>query len=226
MDNPPHQPWTDDDDSGDISENAVPELHPNEDAGEALDQIRRDMHKIAREFADGAISRAQFNAMYAHYSEKRTIIEKLLERNPETDAWRAAAAAGKTTFLRNRYEAHPMFYLVFAHGGRKPLLIGGRQPPNTAQHIYALLKAIWAMSEAERKIGVARKALDNGLWVVLAIGEHAFTLVIYALQPSLTQVNRVRDLHDDFERANRFAFERRLPPDRMVFTQRSLLEGS
>ena len=220
MDNSPHQPWPGDDEPAETPQDSDEE-HQNQDAGAAMEQIRRDMHKVAREFADGTISRAQFNAIYAHYSEKRTIIEKLLERNPETDAWRAAAATGRTTFLRNRYEAKPVFLLVFAHGATKPLMMGGKQPPNTAQHIYALLKAIWAAKE--QKVGVARKALDNGLWVVLAIGEHAFTMVIFLMQPSITQVNRVRDLHDDFERANQYALERGLPADRMVFTQRSLL---
>ncbi len=192
------------------------------EAQATLEDIRRKMNNTAREFAEGRLSRAQFNAIYAHYSEKRTIVERLLQRNPESDAWRAAAASGKTSFLRSHFEARPIYFLIFRHGERQPLLTGGKQPPNSAESIYSMLKVLWSMET--RRSGVARKAMKNGLWMVLALGDNAFTLVLFMLQPSLTQINRVRDLHNHFERANRLALERDLPPERMVFTQRSLLE--
>ena len=58
----------------------------------ALDQIKDKLLHITSEYSAGHLSVIQFNAMYRHYMEKRTIIEKLLERNPDTDAWRAASA--------------------------------------------------------------------------------------------------------------------------------------
>ncbi|RMG84388.1 MAG: hypothetical protein D6712_11355, partial [Chloroflexi bacterium] len=65
---------------GSIEDNRNPEevlkedyLHQdNHSPDEALKEIRQNMRRIAQEYADGAISRAQFNALYAHYSEKRT----------------------------------------------------------------------------------------------------------------------------------------------------------
>ena len=193
-----------------------------DEAQTALDDIRRNMNQVAREFAEGKISRTQFDAIYAHYSEKRAIVERLLERNPDSDVWRAAAASGKTNFLRSHYEARPLYYLVFRHDEREPLLADGKQPPGTGEAIYSVLKSLW--SADERKTGVVRKKMDNGLWLVLALGAHAFTLVLFFQQPSITQINRVRDLHEDFERANQRALARGLPAGRMVFTQRSLLE--
>jgi hypothetical protein len=50
-------------------------------------------------------------------------------------------------------------------------------------------------------------------------------MVMFMLEPSTVQLNRVRDLHADFERANRSALERSTKTfDRMVFPQRALVE--
>lgn len=194
----------------------------NHNPDEALKEIRQNMKRIAREYADGAISRTQFNALYAHYSEKRTIIEKLLERVPNSDAWKAAARPGQTTFLRQRYTAKPVYYLVFAHGNRYPLSREGHLPPGSTQAIYDLLQTLWQMKN--KKVGVARKQMKNGAWIVLALVELAYTIVVFSLQPSLVQIELVRDLHNDFEQANYHALKRGLSSDRMVFTQRALLD--
>lgn len=221
MDTPQHQPEPPDDTS--LHSDSMPDPEP-EDARKALQTIRRNMEQVAQEFSDGKISRAQFSAIYAHYSEKRTVVEKLIERNADSTALQAAAAPGRTTFLRNRFEARPLYYLVFTHGDKTPLLRDGKQPPNTAEQIYRLLKVLWAMKTP--RVGLARKSMGNGLWLVMVLGERAFTLVIYSLQPSTMQTNYVRDLHDDFERANRMALQRGLSADTMVFPQRALLENS
>jgi hypothetical protein len=48
---------------------------------------------------------------------------------------------------------------------------------------------------------------------------------MFMLEPSPMQANKVRDLHSDFERANRMALERGTKSlDRLVFPQRALVE--
>jgi hypothetical protein len=75
------------------------------------------------------------------------------------------------------------------------------------------------------RIGLARKDMGNGRWMILATGEHAVTLTLFLLEPSIAQANLVRDLHADFERANRRALERGTRSlDRFVFPQRALTE--
>jgi hypothetical protein len=189
----------------------------------ALEDLRRKMEKVAAEFAAGRINRAQFNAMYGRYSEQRTIIERLIARNPSNEAWRQVAAGGHTTFLRRHFEARPLYYLIYQHNHTTPLMMGGAQQPNMTQ-ISQVLQALWGMANRP-KIGLARKDMGNGQWLVLAVGEFAVTLVMYMLEPSPMQANRVRDLHSDFERANRVALERGTKSlNRLVFPQRALVE--
>src|SRR3954463_3466970 len=64
----------------------LPESPTNPNA--ALNTLRGKMELVSDEFAQGKINRAQFNAVYKRYSEQRTIIERLLERNPDSEAWK------------------------------------------------------------------------------------------------------------------------------------------
>jgi hypothetical protein len=189
----------------------------------ALEQLRHKMEVVANEFSQGKINRAQFNAIYGRYSEQRTIIERLIERNPENAAWKQAAAPGHTSFLRDHFEARLQYYLVYQHNIATPLMMGGKQQANMDE-VGQVLRSLWGMKNRP-KIGLARKDMTNGQWLVLALGEFAVTLALFALEPSAAQANLVRDLHADFERANRRALERGTRSlDRFVFPQRALTE--
>jgi seryl-tRNA synthetase len=192
----------------------------------ALNVLRHKMQTIADEFAEGKINRAQFNAMYKRYSEQRTIIERLVERNPESDAWRQVMGTkGYTSYLRSHFEAQPLYYAVHAHHQAKPVVLGGSKP-DTEATLLPMLEAVWKMPNIP-KAGVGRKSLANGEWLILALGEYALTAVVFSLEPSIAQARLVRDLHNDFERANQAALARKwIIPDRMVFPQRALTEAS
>lgn len=193
------------------------------DPAAALEHLRQKMEAVARELGEGKINRAQFNAIYGRYSEQRTIIERLIQRNPQNEAWKQAAAPGHTSFLRDHFEARLLSYLVYQHNIPTPLMIGGKQQPNVEQ-IIGVLQTLWRLPNRP-KSGLARKELSGGQWLVLALGEYAVTLVLYQLEPSSAQANLVHDLHMDFERANHLVLQRGTRSlDRFVFPQRALTE--
>jgi hypothetical protein len=190
----------------------------------ALALIRRKMETLVNEYTQGRINRAQFNAIYKRYTDQQTVISRLIERNPNNDAWKQAAAPGHTSFLREHFEARLMYYLVYRHNQFAPLMLGGKQQPNIEQ-IGTVLRSLWNMPNRP-KVGLARKEMGNGQWLLLALGEYAVTLAVFQLEPSASQINRVRDLHADFERANRPALENGTRSlDRFVFPQRALAES-
>lgn len=193
-----------------------------DDPQATLEHIRMKMESVAADFANGTLNRAQFNAIYAHYSDQRTLIERLIERNPGNNAWRQAAAPGHTGFLRSHFEAQPIFYVVFRHNDPRPLITGGEEPSSAREQVVQILKALWRTPEQPPRTGLARKAMADNAWMVIAVGELAVTIIVYSLQPSASQQNLARDLHHDFERANRTALQRGSSADRMVFPQRAL----
>jgi hypothetical protein len=190
--------------------------------GERLEIIRQKMREVANEYANQEISRAQFHAIYAHYNEQRTIIEQIISRNPNNPGWKQAARSGKTEFLRTHYEAYPQNYVIYVHQQRTPLMGGGTKPDMA--RIQALLRTLWNMDKL--KVGVARLALGGQAWLIMAAGHYSVTFVTFQLEPSGNQANAVRDLHEDFERANRLFFQRnKINKARMVFPQRALIEN-
>lgn len=193
-----------------------------ESASERLNRIREKMETVANEYANREISRAQFNAIYGHYREQRAIIEKIISRDPKNDGWKQAARSGKTAFLREHFEARPLNYVVYIHHNKRPLMGGGERPD--MKRITGLLKSLWSMQKM--RVGVARLAIEPPNWLIMCAGYYGVTFVTFHLEPSGIQANSVRDLHNDFERANRLFFQRgKINKAQMVFPQRSLIES-
>lgn len=185
-----------------------------------MQQIRQRLAHITHEYSAGKLNEAQFNALYTHYMEKRTIIEKLLARNPDSEAWKTAANTGKTSYLRARFESRLIFYVVFHKNDQKPLISEGKLSRRAAKQVHHLLQSIWRASVWRK--GMARMGLGEDTWLLLMAGDNAMTIAVYFMQPSTVQTNRLRDLHHDFERANRRLLEEHMPAQRMVFPQRAL----
>lgn len=189
----------------------------------ALERLRRLMTLIAEEFAAGKLNRAQFHAIYNRYSEQRSIIERLLARNPESQAWQQVARPGHTSFLRQHFEARLIYYALFVLGQERGLLRYGNAtlPPEVAPILRALPRFI-----AERgRLAPAHKRVKDGRWLVVVPGVHTVSLGLYSLEPSKAQIRQIADLHNDFERANIYALRRGdYALERLVFPQRALFE--
>lgn len=189
---------------------------------ERLEQIRRKLERVAQDYADGQLNRAQFNAIYSHYNEQRSLVEKLIARNPGNDAWKQAASPGNTGFLRSHFEARVVHVAVFRHHNPTPLMTGGEDTDGVNTAISTVLRALWR-DDRPLTTGLARKQLDDEQWLVIAVGPQGVTTAVFSLQPSVRQHSLIRDQHHDFERANKLALARNYPVDRMVFPQRALL---
>ncbi len=188
----------------------------------ALVQLRERMQKAVAEYSAGKLNSRQFQAIYQHYTEKRVIIEKLLERDPDTDAWKSVVKPGHTGQLRRLHESRPIHYAIFRRGEKRPVQTGGKLPRVAAEQIHKLLRVLFSMKNPRK--GLARKSMGNGMWLVLALGDYSMTMVTFSLQPTSLQIERIRDMHDDFERANMRSLRRGLQTERLVFPQRALIE--
>lgn len=194
-------------------------------AESALEDIREKTASIAAEFAQGKINRAQFLAVYGHYNEKRVIIERLLARDPDTNAWKPVANAGRTTFLRAQFEARVLSYSIYE---QKPpnagkLLTSQGRPQPEEDMVAKLIQAIQTVVSGGKQLLAQRKELKNGQWLVFAPGEYTTAMAVFSLEPSPQQTTRIQDTHRDFERANKSALARGIRQlDQLVFPHRAL----
>ncbi len=191
---------------------------------DALEYLRQRLSEIAQEFADGILNRAQFHAIYNRYSEQRRIIEALIARNPDSDAWQQVALTGHTSFLRQHFKARVRFFALFALGSTTPIIHYGKQPPS-AQEILPILKGLPAILKKRGTLKPASKALRNGQWLSVVPGQYTVSIVVYSLEPSIEQVGQIADLHSDFERANVHSLlNGEYITQRLVFPQRAMFE--
>jgi hypothetical protein len=213
------------------SEPAAPSEAENNSGGKAIPTdpklavatLKKKMEDTVSAFANGELNRAQFNAIYGRFDEQRAIIEGIIARDPSSTAWQQVVQAGQTTFLRDHFAARCIYYLVFRLGQPRPLMMGGQQQPDI-QQIVPILSAVYKMPNRPDN-GLARKKLQKSQWLILAVGKAAMTVAVFNLEPSPAQLRRVRDLHNDFERANALALQRGTTTlEQMVFPQRALVE--
>ncbi len=190
---------------------------------EVLDELEGKLSALTKEYADGHINPAQYNAIYRYYSEKRALIEHILDTSPDNPTWRAVSENHNTDYLIKQFEARVLYYVVFKRGNEVPLVTDGKIPRKGAEQVIKLLQSLWGTTDWRK--GVARKSLGEGMFLVLCIGDQAMTLCVFLLQPSTIQINRLKDMHEDFERANRNLLKKDVTPERMVFPQRGLIEN-
>jgi hypothetical protein len=97
-----------------VPEETQPQLTPQiDDPTATLESLRGKMEGVAHDYASGKINRAQFNAIYGRYDEQRKIIERLLERDPESEAWQQVANSGHTAFLLSHFQSRPLYYIIY-----------------------------------------------------------------------------------------------------------------
>ncbi len=194
------------------------------EAEAALETLRKKTAQIANEFADGKINRAQFSSMYAYYNEKRVIIERLLMRDPGTQAWQQVAQPGHTTFLRQHFEARVLAFGVYDMGQFEPIAAQGTMPI-PLETVQPILTALYIVLRSRKDLKPLSRKIDNGRWLVIVPGRYTAAVALFSLEPATQQVSLSRDLHYDFERANRHALERGIrQPEQLVFPHRALFE--
>lgn len=209
------------------SSQPLPAASPREQmqrAEEALIHLREKMAQVAAEFAQGKLNRAQFDAIYARYSEQRVITERLLSRNPESQAWQSVMQPGHTSFLKMQFEAHLISYAIYDQVGFSQITITGSVQLDQAQ-IEAVLRRLKVVIAQRGNPGPATKKIDDGRCVLFVPGELTTAVAIFSLEPSAVQITRTQDVHHDFERANLHLLRQQdYQAERMVFPHRALFE--
>lgn len=193
-------------------------------AEEALINLRHKTALVAAEFAEGKLNQAQFDAIYSRYSEQRAIIERLLTRDPQSQAWQSVARPGHTQFLKQHYAARPLSYAIYDQNTFTQVAVTGVLQIRV-EHILAVLERLRSVIQRRGNPGPAQKNLPDGKCILIVPGELTVAVVVFSLEPATRQIERIRDIHTDFERANRRALNRGdYDISRMVFPHRALFE--
>jgi hypothetical protein len=177
------------------------------DARLYLQELRGKMARVAEEFAQGQLNRAQFQEIYVHYQRQRVDIEQAMYDIPGSDVWRDAVMIGLTSMLRRRNAARILGYAICDTSTDAPLASVGEFQRGTRQLALMLSKLHSASHESPG--GRIRGAqIEGGRWLCSVTGQFTTLFVVYSTEPARLQLTLAQDLHRDFETANRSALIR------------------
>lgn len=199
-------------------------LSSYEKAKLAVEKLREKMNEVAREFSEGIINQAQFNAIYRYYSEKRDITELILQRNPDSDAWKSVVNTEHTRFLREHFAAKIISFGIYRiQGGDQIVHQGNLRLPST--QLIPIFNKLQKLIDEGRLPAPAHRKLKDERWVVLVPGKVTASVAIFSLEPAPMQRQLIEDIHRDFERANEKNLQMgNFDPRFMVFPHRVLFE--
>jgi hypothetical protein len=177
------------------------------DARHFLERLRGKTAQVVQDFAEGSINQRQFQAVYSHYQRQRMAVEKALIEMPGSGAWRAAAAEGHTSFLRQQHAAQVISYAIYETASGTRVTQVGELDIDTAS-MEPMLSRFRSSTQDLFGAGMTHAELKGGRWLCCVPGRYTTLVIIFSTEPAPTQLEMIEDLHRDFEMVNKLSLSR------------------
>jgi hypothetical protein len=178
-----------------------------DELSDMLASLDQKLARLEEDFQQGRINSAQYRAIRRHYKEQREVALRLRQAHPESDRWKVVLEEGKTTFLLQLNEAAVRCVAFYDLKTRKLIFTQG-EIPTEADDAISLLGTFGA-SEFNPKTGrMMATHADDGTALVLIPGRFTAALVSFSQDPPGWQVRALREVHRNFEAANKAALQR------------------
>ncbi len=207
-------------DLSDLNPERVDQLPENPE--KALANLQEKMAQVTEDLATGKINQAQFEALFTRFSEQHAVIMRLMDRNPESDAWQRVAGEGYTDFLLRQHQARVEGILIVDNwSGRSIRTLGSFKLGKDI--LASLIKSL----EQSQKLPEAEKLrytqIEGGRWLCSVTDVYTTTIAIFSTEPTALQLDRLGEIHREFERLNKHALEMgQVQPEYLQFPHESL----
>jgi len=183
-----------------IPSDAPPELR------RSLTILDQKIRRLEQDFQQGRVNASQYQAIRKHYLEQREVAIRLKQKNPESDRWRIVLEEGKTTFLMQLNEAACLSVGFYDIESRDRIFVQGSMP-QAAEDAMALLGTFGAAEPGSQIGRMYATQTDDGKALLLIPGYHTVGLAVFSQSPPAWQVRALREVHRNFEAANRSSLE-------------------
>jgi hypothetical protein len=170
----------------------------------ALDQ---KIARLEQDFQQGRINASQYRAIYRHYMEQREVALRLREKYPDSDRWQIVLEEGKTRFLLQLNEAACYSVGLYDIKNRDRIFVQGDMPA-AAEEAMGLLGTFGSADESSTDGRMFATKTDSGETLLLIPGAFSVSLAVFSQDPPAWQVRALREVHRNFEAANRPALQR------------------
>lgn len=171
---------------------------------EVLDQ---KIARLEQDFQQGRINASQYRAIYRHYMEQREVALRLRQKYPDSDRWQIVLEEGKTRFLLQLNEATCHSVGLYAKDTRNRIFVHGDMP-SSAEDAMGLL-GTFGSGEGNTQDGrMFATKTEGGETLLLIPGAFTVSLAVFSQDPPAWQVRALREVHRNFEAANRPSLQR------------------
>ena len=170
----------------------------------ALDQ---KIARLEQDFQQGRINASQYRAIYRHYMEQREVALRLREKYPDSDRWQVVLEEGKTRFLLQLNEAACYSVGLYDINSRERIFVQGDMPA-AAEDAMGLLGTFGSSDGNSADGRMFATKTESGETLLLIPGAFTVSLAVFSQDPPAWQVRALREVHRNFEAANRPALQR------------------
>lgn len=182
-----------------------------------LDRVRAKLSKLAEDFNDGTINRAQFQSLYSHYQREIQNVEQLLESSPTSQRWKQVVTEGRSVLIRRRHLARAEGYAIYENDSGMPLGTLGQFELDPAL-VVPMLSAYRAATKEIFGAGIRSTEIEGGRWLCFVPGEFTTMLAVFTTGPAGRQLEFLEELHRLFEQANQRRLSNRpVDPSSLLF---------
>lgn len=184
-------------------------VDPDDPMQEKLVALEEKLVRLEEDIHAGRINPSQYQAISKHYEEQRTVAIRLRDRHPSSDQWRVVLEDGKTNFLMQIHEAVCYGVAFFGYKSHELLYLEGRLPDRSNESI-SFLGAFGGPVAGDQSERMYATQSEDGTTLLLIPGLYSAALVAFSKEPPEWQARALREVHRNFEYANRTTFERGL----------------
>jgi len=185
----------------------MPVMPEGDELSDMLTSLDQKIAQLEDDHKQGRINAAQYRAIRRHYKEQREVALRLRQAHPDSERWKVVLKEGKTTFLLQLNEAAVRCVAFYDLKTRRLIFTQG-EIPDEADDAISLLGTFSASESGPRTGRMMATRADDGTALVLIPGRYTAALVSFSQDPPGWQVRALREVHRNFEAANRAALDR------------------
>jgi hypothetical protein len=186
---------------------AKPSVPVSPEMAQSLTELDAKVARLEQDFQQGRINASQYRAIRKHYLEQRQVAMRMSEAHPGSDRWKVILQEGKTTFLLQLNEAVCRSVAFYDLKHRDRIFVQGEMPP-AAEAAMALLGTFGQTKAEGGGDRMLATQTEDGSALLLIPGRYTAALVVFSQEPPGWQVRAMREIHRNFEVANKSSLDR------------------
>jgi len=163
-------------------------------------EVEHKIQNLIGEFAEGKLSREQFNLLYDRYNGQLSIANEALTENDHS-ALNEVQNSVPTIFVKEATAGKAIGMGIYHHHSREMIEALGEFDVPLGQ-LTPVLNEIVRKIEANEFVESKSVKIARGQWLLFQSRKYTTSITLFLNEPSAIQIRELQRLHHDFEVAN------------------------